>query len=744
MKLHVIALVLIAAAPAIAQWQPAGAPLLTRWAADVSPDNPWPEYPRPTLQRDDWLNLNGLWDYAILDADAQPNTRPESWDGQILVPYPIESALSGVGRSLTPDQTLVYHTTFEIPDEWNAARVILHVEAADWQSRVEINATEVGTHSGGYDRASYDITDALNDQGTQTIDIVIKDPTDASTQPRGKQVRQPNGIWYTPTSGVWQTVWLEPLPDTSVEHVDFKNDIESGDITATIQATRGQSEPATVAVSDNGVTIAEATGRCGEPIHLHVPNHKLWSPDDPALYDVEISLASADHVRTYTAFREISVRPDERGVTRIHLNGQPIFLLGTLDQGFWPDGLYTPPTDDAMAYDLEVTKRLGFNTVRKHVKVEPERWYTHCDNLGLLVLQDMPSGDAYVSPGEGEIERTPASAAQYEKELTSLINQKRSHPCIVMWVPFNEGWGQYDTARIVEKVKLLDPTRLVDPASGWNDFPVGDVHDIHVYPGPGSPEPEASRAAFLGEFGGLGLPLEGHTWQEKDNWGYRSYKSAKDLTDAYVTLMHDMRWLIADPGLSGAIYTQTTDVEIEVNGLMSYDREVLKVDEPRVKEAHAALAKPAPTLHTLVDDSRADAAEWRYTTAKPPDDWTHPDFDDSNWQTGPAGFGRDNTPGAVVRTPWTTDDIWIRRTVTIPAMPLHDPHLRIHHDEDAQVYINATLAASLDGYTTGYVFRPISREARAELLPGKAVIAVHCHQTGGGQYIDLGIVDLAP
>jgi hypothetical protein len=389
-----------------------------------------------------------------------------------------------------------------------------------------------------------------------------------------------------------------------------------------------------------------------------------------------------------------------------------------------------------------MTKKLGFNMVRKHVKVEPERWYYWCDKLGLLVWQDMPSGDASVEPGKGEIRRSKESAENYERELKVMIAALRNHPCIVLWVPFNEGWGQYDTKRIVDLVKKEDPTRLVTCASGWNDVAgAGDVHDIHVYPGPGAPPPEAKRAIVLGEFGGLGLPLRGHTWQDEMNWGYRSFKTQPELTEAYLQLVAGLRVLIPG-GLSAAVYTQTTDVEIEVNGLMTYDRAVVKMDAKRITKANNRLYLPPPEVKTLVSSSQKEGHEWRYTTEKPPAGWEKPDFDDASWKKGRAGFGTQGTPGAVVRTEWKTSDIWIRRTVELSEKRPSGLGLLIHHDEDAEIYLNGQLVSKLGGYTTDYMLVPLDESALKALRAGRNTIAVHCHQTTGGQYIDVGLMSI--
>ena len=725
----------------------AAAPQLrTRWAGEVSPTSPHPEYPRPTMVRADWLSLNGPWRWREASGSETEPPR-EGFEGEILVPFPFESSLSGVGRQVERAWCV---RSFEAPEAWAGRRVLLHFGAVDWHAEVWVNGERIGEHKGGYDPFTFDITDALSGSGEQTLAVRIYDPSDGSTQPRGKQVREPEGIWYTPTTGIWQTVWLEPVPETSVESITIEPDFDNKSARVTVNV-RGDATGAELflgVVKRNSTSPAGfAPAKVGEPATIDLSSDfHAWSPDQPELYDLLVTLSDADGseevVQSYFGIRKIEVKPDDRGVTRIHLNGEPLFLHGPLDQGFWPDGLYTAPTDEALKYDLEVTKRLGFNAVRKHVKVEPERWYYWCDTMGLAVIQDMPSGDEYIGPGDPDIVRTPESAAQFELELGRMIEANHHHPSIVMWVPFNEGWGQYDTQRIAAMVKELDPTRLVDCASGWADRPAGDVIDWHVYPGPGSPRPESTRAAFLGEYGGLGLPLPGHLWQEKDNWGYRTYDSPEALTDAYVGLVESMRWLIGEPGLSGAIYTQTTDVEIEVNGLMTYDREVLKVDEARVREANLSLFGPAPEVRPIVPTSQEEPTEWRYTTAPPGAGWERSEFDDSGWTAAPGGFGAEGTPGAVNRTAWESPDIWLRREFILPRIALSNPHLLIHHDEDAEVYINGVLASKLEGFTTGYGFAAISPEARRALVAGPTVIAIHCRQTRGGQYIDAGLVDL--
>jgi hypothetical protein len=736
------------------EWKPAEGPLMTRWAKDVSPDNVLPEYPRPQMVRKEWQNLNGLWEYAIRPKDqAQPPV--DGNDGKILVPFPIQSALSGVMKQVGPDQRLWYGRTFTVPKEWNRQRVLLHFGAVDWETAVFVNGKEVGTHRGGYDPFSFDITDALKDNATgeQELFVSVWDPTDAGAQPRGKQVLKPGGIYYTAVTGIWQTVWIEPVPaEGSIASLRITPDVDTKTVRVAPRGTKGRKVQ--IIVFDAGSAVVAGACDMNGSVDIPIPEPKLWDPDRPHLYDLLVTLEGegTDAVGSYFAMRKVALQKDEHGVQRIFLNNKPLFQWGPLDQGWWPDGLYTAPTDEALKYDIEITKKLGFNMIRKHVKVEPARWYHHCDKLGMLVWQDMPNGDKQApwdpnGTHDGkEITRTPESAEQYDLELKAMIDALHNHPSIVMWVPFNEAWGQFDTVRVTSWIAKYDPTRLVNPASGGNDFPVGHVKDLHMYPGPGAPKPDGERAIVLGEFGGLGLPVEGHTWQSKDNWGYRTFTDAAELAGAYGNLITRLRRLIDEPGLSAAVYTQTTDVEGEVNGLLTYDRAVIKIPEEQLRDLHAKLWQPAPKLATLVPDSRREPAEWRYTTTKPAEGWEKAKFDDASWQAGPGGFGTEGTPGTAVRTKWDTPEIWLRRTVELPAnaAALHNPHLVIHHDEDAVIYLNGVPAARLSGYTTEYVEVPISAEARKALKPGQNVIAVHCKQTGGGQYIDVGLADLVP
>ena len=573
-------------------WQPGEGPLKTRWAADVSPENAHPEYPRPQFVRGEWLNLNGLWDLAITPKDA---SAPASFETQILVPFPVESALSGVMKPVSENDRLWYRRQFELPPTWHGRRIILNFGAVDFETTVLVNGKEIGRHRGGYDGFEFDITDALKPAGLNELLVSVLDPTDAGTQPRGKQVRKPHSIWYTSTSGIWQTVWLEPVTAAHLTDLTITPDIDHGAVKVkpiTTAVLTGASVELTV--RDGSKKVITLSTPPGTEISLPIKAAKLWSPEQPHLYNLEARLKLGSHtldsVESYFGMRKISLGKDPKGFTRLMLNNQPYFQLGPLDQGFWPDGLYAAPTDDALRFDIVMTRKLGFNMARKHVKVEPDRWYYWCDKLGLLVWQDMPSGDKYIRARDADITRSPESGAEFEQELTALVEGRRNHPCIVMWVPYNEGWGQWDTSRIVDQLKKLDPSRLVDNTSGWADRGVGDVNDMHKYPGPGAPEPEEKRAIVLGEFGGLGLPVSGHTWQAEKNWGYRSYTNSEALTTAYLDLASKLFPLIEEKGLSAAVYTQTTDVEIEVNGLMTYDRELVKMDWGKIAEANQGSA----------------------------------------------------------------------------------------------------------------------------------------------------------
>ena len=729
--------------------------LKTRWAAEVDPREPLPEYPRPQLVRDDWISLNGLWDLAIApDADIQPL----EYADRILVPFPVESSLSGLGRTVTPGDRVWYRRTFSLPTQEDGGappRWLLHFGAVDWEAEVFLDGTRIGVHQGAYDPFSFDITPYLGEGGEHELIVGVRDPTDQGSQPRGKQVLDPHGIWYTAVTGIWQTVWLEPVPEVYVSGLTIVPDLDRGGVEVTVEVSGGAGGvPAMVEVSEGGRVVAEVEGTTEEPHFLPISDARLWSPDDPFLYDLRVTVGE-DEVTSYFGLRSIAVGPDAQGHPRLLLNGEPLFQYGLLDQGWWPDGLYTAPTDEALRFDISTSKVLGFNLIRKHVKVESARWYYHADREGILVWQDMPSGD-----NEGEADRR-----QFAQELRSVLAALKNHPSIVMWVPFNEGWGQHDTEPLTGWLKAADPTRLVNGASGWTDEGGGDVLDIHAYPGPAAPAPGALlrwapppreypeglpvfpeiRVPVLGEFGGLGLPLPGHTWVDEENWGYRSYEDLDALNEAYQELLFQIKPLIGE-GLAAAIYTQTTDVEVEVNGVMSYDREVVKINEASV-EANGSLFHPLPTLREVVPTSREAEQLWKITEETPPEGWYSPDFDDSGWLEASGGFGTHTTPGARVGTPWESSDLWLRRVFELGASELEALqhaalHLRVHHDEDAEIFLNGVRVAALEGYTTGYRLEPMDGQAISLLGEGVNILAVHVAQTRGGQFIDVGIVNL--
>jgi beta-galactosidase/beta-glucuronidase len=580
-----------------AQWKPAGDKIKTVWAEKVNPQNVLPEYPRPLMERTDWQNLNGLWDYAIT---VVGEAEPSAWDGEILVPFAIESSLSGVQKTVGKDKELWYRRTFSVPAAWKNKRVLLHFGAVDWRAEVYVNDVKIGGHKGGYSPFSFDITPFLK-TGVQTLAVRVWDPTDQSYNPRGKQVTNPGGIMYTAVTGIWQTVWLEPVNEAHIATLKTLPDIDRGTLAVTVGTASGaSSDVAEVQLLDGGKVVASMKSAVGVPVELYVPDAKLWSPDSPFLYDLNITLYSGgkvvDKVKSYCAMRKISTRRDKNGIMRLQLNNKNLFHFGPLDQGWFPDGLYTAPTDEALAFDIVKTKELGFNMIRKHTKVEPARWYTHCDRLGMLVWQDMPSGDITSNENGGarwnmfgyyegdEWTRTPESEANWFAEWGEIMDLLYSNPSVVVWIPFNEAWGQFKTREVTAWTKKRDPSRLVNPASGGNHFHTGDMLDIHHYPQPRLYLYDTERATVLGEYGGIGLAIKDHLWNP-DNWGYVKFETSKEATDEYVKYAEMLKKLVSN-GFSAAVYTQTTDVEVECNGLLTYDRKVVKMDADRITKVN--------------------------------------------------------------------------------------------------------------------------------------------------------------
>lgn len=582
-------------------WKPLPGKIQTPWAEKVDPANPHPEYPRPQLVRGNWKSLNGLWDYAIRPKN---DNKPRTYEGKILVPFAVESSLSGVGRNVGKDSVLWYNTRFTVPASMKGKRIILHLGGVDWEARVAVNGRQAGTHQGGNDPFSFDITPLLRGGGQQELSVRVWDPTDEGPQPRGKQVRKPEGIWYTPVTGIWQSVWLEAVPETYIQSTKQTPDVDKGLLMVNAEVKNLKSgDRIRISAWDGQTKVAEQEVSGNATANLNIAKAKLWSPDKPFLYKLRVAVLrngrAVDEAGSYFAMRKSSMAPDEQGIQRMLLNNKFLFQYGPLDQGWWPDGLYTAPTDEALKFDIRKTKEMGFNMIRKHIKVEPARWYYYCDSIGLMVWQDMPSGDLgnQWEPRPGvlgkgtEQKRSAESESYYRKEWNAIMDALHNFPSIVVWVPFNEAWGQFKTEEITRWTMQKDPSRLVNSASGGNFFPVGHIIDLHNYPEPAMPRPElfgTRQAVVLGEFGGLGLPVDGHVWQQKDNWGYQSFKTADDLLKRYSTFMTRLQDLIRS-GLSAAVYTQTTDVEIETNGLMTYDRKVIKVPETKLKSLHEPL-----------------------------------------------------------------------------------------------------------------------------------------------------------
>ncbi len=587
-----ITAILAAVCSASAQWHIAGDKIRTEWAEKVTPDNVWQEYPRPQMVRSEWANLNGLWNYAITKSS---DAKPAAFDGQILVPFAVESALSGVERKMTENDALWYEREIGVPAAWFSKRVMLNFGAVDWSADVYVNDILVGSHTGGYAPFSIDITPALKKGAKQLLTVRVTDPTDTQKHPIGKQRQEPKGIWYTSVTGIWQTVWIEPVAkENRILNVKPVGDVFKGELHIDTDCATNDGI-VEIELFDGDKKVAAAKSLCGTRTTVILPDAKVWTPETPFLYDMTVTLKKAgkvvDKVKSYAAMRTVNVRRDATGHKRICLNGKPVFMYGTLDQGWWPDGLYTAPSDEALRSDIILSKELGYNAVRKHVKVEPARWYYHCDREGLLVWQDMPNGVQGKNnwgrnckgAGTDDHELTAQDKANYYKEWAEVMEALRFFPSIVMWVPFNEAWTQFDTEAVADWTKANDPSRIINSASGGNMRECGDILDMHVYPRPGMPLHESDLVVILGEYGGIGCPVEGHLWWNKRNWGYIQFDTTERTTKEYIDYAKDIKQYIPQ-GMSAAIYTQLTDVEGEVNGIVTYDRKVVKMDKARLRE----------------------------------------------------------------------------------------------------------------------------------------------------------------
>ena len=779
-----IVLTLVAAMAALTSNAYVQAPgMKTPWGEKVTPENAWREYPRPQMVRDNWTNLNGLWQYCVVPTGlrtAEASRFPSQWAGEILVPFAIESSLSGVGRLLEANETLWYRRTFAAsvkPGE----RLLLHVEQADLRAQVFVNRVEAGVpHEGGQVPFTYDVTDLVKD-GENEILVSVWDPTGGVVGGLGKQSKKPSGCFYTRVSGICGTVWTETVPATHLVDYKVTTDIDAGTVSVTLDGVgnllkaRGR-----VKALRGGRELASGElAAWGEPVTLKLPQPvALWSPESPALYDLEISFEDAaagtrDVVRGYFGMRKFALKKDAAGMLRFALNNELRFPIATLDQGWWPDGLLTPPSDEAMAYDIEILKKMGFDAMRKHIKVEPRRYYYLCDKLGMIVLQDMPSGF-------GDLE---ARYGFYRRELKEMMDLLRNAPSIVMWIPYNERWGQPDpflTHATLMWTQRYDPTRLVDGPSGWSDFEGGqmllenggkkryvmsvhpadgeeeaahvvDMHDYAARPKMHAVNPR--RASFLGEFGGIGCRVEGHLWTT-NAWGYGGTGRDSDRSatqQKFVELMEHVARLAAQ-GLAGSVYTQTTDVEGEINGLVTYDRRVVKFDPAALAAVHekvraaAARAQRPTVVRAVFPKHDADPRAWAYTFEAPAADWAQPGFDDAGWARSASGFGNDAVAGrhpeAKVVTKWTAKGLWLRRHFTVDEIPakLADVQLDMFHDEDVEILLNGKKIFSATGYTTAYVPYFADVEAvRGALKKGDNVLAVKVAQTFGDQYFDIGL-----
>ena len=686
-------------------WKPVSGTIMTSWAASVTPDNALQEYPRPQMVRKEWKNLNGLWDFAIT---IGTNNNPiQVYNRKILVPFCVESALSGIKESIGGSQEMMYRRTFNIPENWKGKRILLHFQAVDYYARVWIDGKFVGEHKGGYEAFQFDITDFLKSDENHEVNLVVWDPSNTGTQPVGKQTLL--GLSrgrYTPTSGIWQTVWMEPVEDVSIQGLKILPDVDMGTLTVDV-ALKGWAYNHQIKVQafDKGVEIASSETTQGKPVSLKIPNPKLWSPESPYLYDLKISLLQGgkdiDEVESYFAMRKISMSRDAAGFMRINLNNKEIFQIGPLDQGYWPDGILTPPTDEALKFDVEYLKKINCNMDRVHVKVQPDRFYYYCDKLGILIWQDM------VSPRSGISRSEVGGAKEWETEWEAIIDQLYNHPSIIQWTVFNESWGQYDTERLTDWAKRKDPSRIVSNASGWTDRNVGDIRDFHdytFYPSIAWVPVNYPRAMVIGEGGGFDLPLKDHLWtpdlsmpEKIDRAGdisRESVSSSAVFDERYTGWVENIS-ILRNYGLNAVVYTQISDVENEVNGWLTYDRKVSKIPIERLAKIHSILFKASPQVKTdIIPLSRITPQEWQYSFSEPDKDW----FKKGNpgkWNTGKAPFGTSQMNIPEVKIRWESSTLFLQKDFTIKTIP-SKIGVVIYNSGITNIYINGEFVMQIN------------------------------------------------
>lgn len=713
--------------PARAAW--------TRWGRTVDPERPRADYPRPSLVRERWVNLNGRWQFE----PGRP-TQPPPFDrellGSIVVPFAPEAPLSGVEEH---HEHLWYKRRFQVPTGWHRDRLLIHFGAVDWQAEVWVNGRRLALHEGGFDPFTIDVTEALLPTPEQELLVRVFDPTDGGQQMRGNQALAPGGTACSPVSGIWRTVWMEPLPRRGVDRLVISPSLETGAVSVTARGEDLLGEDLVeVEVLDGNSLLAARRGRVGEELVVPIPAARAWSPEDPFLYDLRVTRTGPkgqvlERVRSYFGLRTVGRMQDASGATRFALNGEPRFLTGVLDPGLWPDGLYTPPSDEAIREELLLAKTMGFDLVRKHLKVEPERWYFWADRLGLLVWQDIPSA----------ANETPEGREQFERELAAIVSDLEHHPSLVGWVLFHEGRGQYDTPRLATTLAQLDSQRLVTATSGWVNTDAGDVVAAHHRPGPALPNALAGgsdRLLVLGEYGGVSLPVDGHT--SGSAWGYQTVRDAEELALAFEGYARELRDLQAR-GLDAAIYTQLTDVGSQTHGLVTFDREVVKVPSERLARANRGEFSP---LHTLLPTSQQAPRLWRMRTDAPPGDWTSPygsQLDlpggDEGWTDAPGGFGSPTAANAPVRTAWEGPDLFLSSDFQLGAVPAGELCLFVQHSGDLEVWINGERVLERTGPCSSYVRVRTGSEAAEVLRPGANRIVVHARHASGPAYVDVGL-----